>query len=135
MSTKAPFISKEDVTMLRDYVMAPSGQQRAETTVLLHVTHSNLQAKFYELRLDMHVSSGKAVQIVARKTNHPSQQAAHLPSTQMTIEALKVKLSFHCGTNPSCMMLQMLDDQGNMVANLVEDQRKLGYYSPYDGCA
>jgi hypothetical protein len=33
----------------------PSLQNRAESTVLLHVSHSNLKAKFFELRLDRHV--------------------------------------------------------------------------------
>lgn len=102
----APFITKEDVDQLRNYVMGASSANRAESTVLLHVTHSNLkETRIFELRFDMH----------------------------MTVEALKVKLSFHCGTSPSAMMLQLLDGSGNMVAELFEDHRKLGYYSPYDG--
>lgn len=51
-----PFITKEDVNQLRDYVMASDGRNQAESTILLHVTHSNLQARFFELRLDLHVS-------------------------------------------------------------------------------
>jgi hypothetical protein len=31
------------------------GQNQAESTVRLHVTHSNLKAEFTELRLDLHV--------------------------------------------------------------------------------
>lgn len=31
------------------------GQNQAESTVRLHVTHSNLRAEFMELRLDLHV--------------------------------------------------------------------------------
>lgn len=31
------------------------GQNQAESTVRLHVTHSNLKAEFIELRLDLHV--------------------------------------------------------------------------------
>lgn len=46
-----------DMQALRDYVMADSGAQRpAESTRRLLVTHSNLKAKFMEIRLDMHVS-------------------------------------------------------------------------------
>jgi tubulin-folding cofactor B len=52
---------------------------------------------------------------------------------QMTVESVKVKLSFHCGTNPGAMLLQLLDEAGNMVATLTDDSRKLGYYSPYNG--
>jgi tubulin-specific chaperone B len=42
---------------LRAYVTGPDGGglNQSETTVLLHVTHSNLKAKFAELRLDLHV--------------------------------------------------------------------------------
>lgn len=32
----------------------------------------------------------------------------------MTVEALKVKLSFHVGTNPSAQVLQLLDDNGEL---------------------
>jgi tubulin-folding cofactor B len=41
---------------LREYVTADSGaQRRADSTVLLSVTHSNLHAVFMELRFDTHV--------------------------------------------------------------------------------
>ncbi len=38
-----------------------ASQNRAESTVLLHVSHSNLKAKFFELRLDMHVRRWQAL--------------------------------------------------------------------------
>ena len=37
------------------------GQNQAESTVRLHVTHSNLRAEFMELRLDLHVRPMSAV--------------------------------------------------------------------------
>jgi hypothetical protein len=37
-------------------------QNRAESTVLLHVSHSNLKARFFELRLDRHVRGLKGWQ-------------------------------------------------------------------------
>lgn len=41
---------------LREYVTADTGAQlKAESTVLLTVTHSNLRAVFMELRFDLHV--------------------------------------------------------------------------------
>lgn len=44
---------------LKSYVTGPDagGLNQGETTVLLHVTHSNLKARFPEIRLDLHVSS------------------------------------------------------------------------------
>lgn len=50
-------ISQADIQSLKDYVAADSGvQNRAESTVLLQVSHSNLRARFMEIRLDLHVS-------------------------------------------------------------------------------
>ena len=37
------------------------GQNQAESTVRMHVTHSNLKAEFMELRLDLHVRPMTAV--------------------------------------------------------------------------
>ena len=53
----AGFMSRADVQQLKDYVRGPSGQEagRADSTVLLQVTHSNLQARFMEIRFDRHV--------------------------------------------------------------------------------
>lgn len=46
-----------DVQQLKDYVRASDGgmQNQAASTVRLHVVHSNLKAKFVEVRLDRHV--------------------------------------------------------------------------------
>lgn len=45
-----------DLKALRDYVTYDTGSlNKAETTVLLNVTHSNLKAMFMELRFDLHV--------------------------------------------------------------------------------
>lgn len=46
-----------DLRTLREYVTAPGSQNQADDTVRLLVTHSNLKAKFMEIRLDLHVSS------------------------------------------------------------------------------
>ncbi|CAL8462895.1 g2429 [Coccomyxa elongata] len=96
-----------DIQALKDYVSAPGnfGQNQAESTVRLHVTHSNLKAEFMELRMDLH----------------------------MTVEAVKIKLSTHCGTTTSDMILQMKDSSGKLVAVLTEPHRKLGFFSPEDG--
>ncbi|PNG99179.1 Tubulin-specific chaperone B, partial [Tetrabaena socialis] len=55
------------------------------------------------------------------------------PAPQSTIESVKVKLSFHCGTSASAMALSLLDEGGATVASMWEDNRKLGFYSPHNG--
>jgi tubulin-folding cofactor B len=52
----APFLTKDDINMLKDYVQAGGGTTMAESTIALHVTHSNLSARLFEIRLDKHVS-------------------------------------------------------------------------------
>ena len=51
----------------------------------------------------------------------------------MTIDAVKHKLKAHCGTSPQDMVLKLRDDSGRPVAEMVEDHRLLGFYSPEDG--
>jgi hypothetical protein len=54
----APFMSMSDLEDLKRYVQSnETGMRQAESTVLLHVAHSNLQAHFHEIRFDMHVGS------------------------------------------------------------------------------
>uniref|UniRef100_A0A061S2S3 Tubulin-folding cofactor B n=1 Tax=Tetraselmis sp. GSL018 TaxID=582737 RepID=A0A061S2S3_9CHLO len=96
-----------EIQELRDYVLADTGfQRKAESSVLLEVTHSNLRTKFMQIRLDLH----------------------------MTVAAVKHKLMTHCGTSPSAMLIQLKDDTGKAICSLEDDSRKLGFYSPYDGC-
>ncbi len=130
MTMAAPFLTKEDVNQLKEYVMAPSGANKAESTVLLHISHSNLKmTKFFEIRLDRHVSYAARCHAAHARAN----PLTHSRISQMSIESVKVKLSFHCGTSPSAMVLQLLDESKNVVATMHEDDRMLGYYSPHDG--
>lgn len=95
-----------DLQQLRDWVTHDSGgQARGETTVLLHVTHSNLKARMFEIRLDRH----------------------------MTVERIKEKLRTHTGTGSMFMHLTLLDFNGQVVADMINDELKLGYFSPMDG--
>merc|ERR1711939_1160981 len=95
-----------DLQALRNYVTYESGgQNRGDSTVLLHVTHSNLKAKMFEIRLDRH----------------------------MTVERVKEKLRSHCGTGSLFMHLTLLDYNGQVVADMINDELKLGYFSPMDG--
>ena len=92
--------------MLKDWVTGDSGgQSRGESTVLLHVTHSNLAMRMFEIRLDRH----------------------------MTIERVKEKLRSHCGTGSMFMHLTLLDYNGQVVADMIQEELKLGYFSPMDG--
>eukprot|EP00320_Phaeocystis_rex_P000537 CAMPEP_0119092436 /NCGR_PEP_ID=MMETSP1178-20130426/159759_1 /TAXON_ID=33656 /ORGANISM="unid sp, Strain CCMP2000" /LENGTH=305 /DNA_ID=CAMNT_0007076011 /DNA_START=46 /DNA_END=963 /DNA_ORIENTATION=- len=91
---------------LREYVTWDSGlQNKGESTVLLHVTHSNLKAHFMELRLDRH----------------------------MTIERVKEKMRTHCGTGSAFMHLTLMNEHKQVVADMSDDSLKLGYFSPQDG--
>lgn len=73
--------------------------------MLLHVTHSNLAARMFEIRLDRH----------------------------MTVESVKEKLRKHTGTGSLYMHLTLLDDNSQVVADLSDDGLMLGYFSPLDG--
>jgi tubulin-folding cofactor B len=91
---------------LRDYITYDTGaQNRGASTVLLHVTHSNLKARMFEIRLDRH----------------------------MTVERVKEKLRAHTGTGSAYMHLTMLDENNQVVADMIDDELKLGYFSPFDG--
>jgi len=95
-----------ELNTLRGWVVGESGgQNRGESTVLLHVTHSNLKARMFEIRLDRH----------------------------MTIERVKEKLRTHTGTGSLFMHLTLLDFNGQVVADMINDELKLGYFSPMDG--
>lgn len=52
---------------------------------------------------------------------------------QMTISAVKHKLMSHTGSSPSSMQLQLKDESGTVLDHLSDDNRLLGYYSPYNG--
>lgn len=83
-----PGMQNHSMLALRQWTTTDSGaQNRGDSTVLLHVTHSNLARHFHELRLDMH----------------------------MTVDSLKDKLRTHTGTGSVHMWLTLLDDAGQPV--------------------
>jgi len=105
-STASSPVIMESLAMLKDYINYESGgQARGESTVLLHVTHSNLKARMFEIRLDRH----------------------------MTVERVKEKLRGHCGTGSEFMHLTLLDYNGQVVSDMFQEEVKLGFYSPQDG--
>lgn len=67
---EADMAMNSDLQALRDYVTYDSGSlNKAETTVLLNVTHSNLKAMFMELRFDLHV---RTASVALRKMRQAS---------------------------------------------------------------
>jgi len=90
---------------MRAYVMGDSGLNQHESTVRIHVSHSNLKAKFIEIRLDKH----------------------------MTIQEVMEKLRRHCGSGVDNMVLQLFNQAHQLVCILDDLDKKFGYYSPEDG--
>ncbi|KAI8463710.1 MAG: CAP Gly-rich domain-containing protein [Monoraphidium minutum] len=99
------YVNPQDMGSLREYVTGKSGMQQADSTVLMHIAHNHLKARFPEIRLDMH----------------------------MTVGAVKAKINTHTGTSPDSMQLALKDENGRLVAALDDDSRKLGFYSPRNG--
>jgi len=52
----------------------------------------------------------------------------------MTVDAMKYKVNTHTGSSVETMVLQLKDEGGRLVATLEEGGRKLGFYSPRNGC-
>jgi len=98
----------EMLSQAKSYVTANDGKQwehlAGQGIVALHVTHSNLQRRMIEIRFDMH----------------------------LTVEDVKHKLHRHSGT-PAFSQRLILKDGGVPIANLDDDSKMLGYYSPESG--
>ncbi|KAJ8760162.1 hypothetical protein K2173_011018 [Erythroxylum novogranatense] len=80
-------------------------QIEADDSVLLRVTHSNLKTFSADIRF----------------------------SLQSSVESVKEKLWKKCGTSVNSMSLELYDDAKNKVADLIDNSRPLGFYSPLDG--
>lgn len=51
----------------------------------------------------------------------------------MSVMRVKEKLLTHCGSNISTMSLKLKDWDGKIIADMSDDSRLLGYFSPLDG--
>ncbi|XP_021747086.1 tubulin-folding cofactor B-like isoform X2 [Chenopodium quinoa] len=80
-------------------------QIEGDESVLCRVTHSNLKSFNADVRF----------------------------SLQMTVEAMKEKLWKKCGTTVESMSLELYDDAGAKIADLTDNARSFGFYSPMDG--
>ncbi|KMZ73529.1 Tubulin folding cofactor [Zostera marina] len=78
---------------------------QSDDTVVLQVTHSNIKSFSSDLRF----------------------------SLSETIESVKEKLWRKCGTAVDSMRLELHDDYGEKVCDLVDDYRSLGFFSPHNG--
>lgn len=85
--------------------MASRLQIEGDESVLLRVTHSNLKSFNADVRF----------------------------SLQMSVEAVKEKLWKKCGTSVNSMSLELYDDNGAKIAELSDNSRPFGFYSPLDG--
>ncbi|XP_021864366.1 tubulin-folding cofactor B [Spinacia oleracea] len=86
--------------------MASRLQIQGDESVLCHVTHSNLKSFNADVRF----------------------------SLQLTVEAMKEKLWKKCGTSVDSMSLELYDDTGAKIADLSDNARPFGFYSPMNGC-
>ncbi|KAL2945203.1 Tubulin-folding cofactor B [Bienertia sinuspersici] len=86
--------------------MASRFQIEGDESVLCSVTHSNIKSFNADIRF----------------------------SLQMTVEAMKEKLWKKCGTSVNSMSLELYDDTGVKVADLTDNARPFGFYSPMSGC-
>lgn len=77
----------------------------ADDSVLVSVTHANIKSFLADVRLYL----------------------------QMTVEAVKEKLWKKCGTSVTSMHLELYDDSGAKIADLSDDMKPFGFYSPQDG--
>ncbi|KAL8253427.1 hypothetical protein R6Q59_037120 [Mikania micrantha] len=85
--------------------MASRLQLPEDDSVLLRVTHSNLKTFSSDVRF----------------------------SVESTVEAVKEKLWKRCGTAVTSMCLELYDDTGVKVADVNDNTRPFGFYSPLDG--
>ncbi|KAL5720021.1 hypothetical protein ACHQM5_012733 [Ranunculus cassubicifolius] len=85
--------------------MASRLQMPADDSVLLRATHSNIKTFSSDIRV----------------------------SLQTTVESIKDKLWKKSGTSVDSMRLELYDDFGSKVADLSENLKPLGFYSPHDG--
>lgn len=98
---------RSDHMIIRDYVTANDHlqyQQLPEGVVCILLTHSNLEAKHLDIRLDLH----------------------------LTIEAVKEKFRTHIGTPPEFQRL-ILKERGNVICEMSDNSRMLGFYSVTSG--
>jgi tubulin-specific chaperone B len=96
-----------DMASLGNFVVSRDGERydgMAEGTVMVTVSHSNLQQKHVDLRWDLHTTVGD----------------------------VKIRLTKHCGT-PAQDMELILRDEGRDICRMEDDNRPLGFYSVQNG--
>ncbi|KAL9329887.1 hypothetical protein ACSQ67_004890 [Phaseolus vulgaris] len=98
--------SEEEEKKVAREGMASSIQVHGEDSVVLRVTHSNMKTFNSDIRF----------------------------SLQLSVEGVKDKLWKKCGTSVNSMHLELYDDARNdKIADLSDNSKPLGFYSPLDG--
>ncbi len=103
----ANLLQKSDHNIIRDYITGADHLQYkglAEGEVLVLLTHSNLPAKFPDIRIDLH----------------------------MTVERVKEKFKLHIGT-PVDHQRIILKDSGRIIGELTDNTKMIGFYSVVSG--
>lgn len=98
----------DDLQALKAYVTAKDGYEYVDLPdgiVAMHITHSNLARKIVDIRLELHMSIGQ----------------------------VKEKIYRHCGTSPEAMELVLKSTNGQNLAVLNDNSKKLGFYSVQSG--
>ena len=80
-------------------------QSMSDDQVILHLTHNVFQSGVMEKRFDKHIR----------------------------ISEMKWKVQTHFGSDSALMILQLKDLNGRIIADNMEDDKMLGFYSPMDG--
>jgi tubulin-folding cofactor B len=96
-----------DMKSLGNFITQRDGERydgMAEGTIMVTVSHSNLQQKHVDLRWDLHATVGD----------------------------VKVRLTKHCGTPPQDMRLILRDD-GRDICCMEDDDRPIGFYGVQNG--
>ncbi|KAL9274002.1 Tubulin-folding cofactor B-like protein [Drosera capensis] len=81
----------------------------------------------------LHIEGDESVMLLVTHSNIKSFTADVRFSLQSTVESVKEKLWKKCGTSVDSMSLELYDDTGKKTAELGDNSRRLGFYSPHEG--
>ena len=98
MTNGAPHFKNTELSALRDYVTHDSGSlNKADSTLLLMVTHSNLQARFMEIRFDRYVRARPRGEATDRSTGRSDRSFVRsrvfLPAPSSAFFSVSVSVS------------------------------------------
>lgn len=119
--------------------MASRLQIQGDESVLCHVTHSNLKSFNADVRFSLQVRELLSSNYSFYYNNIIYSDNSFFKLIlcdvygQLTVEAMKEKLWKKCGTSVDSMSLELYDDTGAKIADLSDNARPFGFYSPMNG--